>query len=422
MFNINRHNREDIEEAFMALLFNKTELLDVIQVIPKYLFNKDHQILLKAMLEDWNSNEDEEFVDLERMCENYPKLRTEEMALYCVHLKHNVLWMKKAYKRQLEIAEESIVKFYKEDLIKKLNKKLTVGEINYDEFVNKTKELDEIKLTHKAETLTREVIEMNYEENSIVNFKNYPKFSDNLKLTQNDLMVVGSTTGSGKTSFMLNLMNDLMTEYQCIYFNLEMSPSLIYKRVVAINSNLRVYDIGNYKTDYQKGKADKAIDVIEENGLIIEHEINDVQEVKSFISKVKDSSKHTIIFIDHVGLLKIKDKKSLYEQTTANIKELRKICLEYDCTIITASQLNRSAYTADDFSLSMLKDSGELENSARKIVLMHKDKKSPKDSLDIIMNIEIAKNDNGLLGVIKMDYDKQKQIFKEKSDIYVETK
>ena len=60
-------------------------------------------------------------------------------------------------------------------------------------------------------------------------------------------------------------------------------------------------------------------------------------------------------------------------------KQLRQICLEYDCTIISASQLNRGAYSSDELSLSMLKDSGELENSASKVILLYRDKDSNKD-------------------------------------------
>ena len=89
----------------------------------------------------------------------------------------------------------------------------------------------------------------------------------------------------------------------------------------------------------------------------------------------KNEKKHTIVFIDHLGLTRIESMKSLYEQTTEVAKELRQICLEYDCTIIGASQLNRGAYNSEEITLSMLKDSGELENSASKVILLYKQEK-----------------------------------------------
>ena len=62
-------------------------------------------------------------------------------------------------------------------------------------------------------------------------------------------------------------------------------------------------------------------------------------------------------------------------------------------------------------SLSMLKDSGELENSASKVILLYKKNKEDKKSN---MIINIAKNRDGIQDVnIEMEYDRQKQIFKE---------
>lgn len=90
------------------------------------------------------------------------------------------------------------------------------------------------------------------------------------------------------------------------------------------------------------------------------------------------------------------------------------MCLEYDCTIISASQLNRGAYSSEEITLSMLKDSGELENSASKVILMYRDKESHTDAEIVEMNINIAKNRDGVCGVIKMMYDKTKQVFEEK--------
>ena len=61
----------------------------------------------------------------------------------------------------------------------------------------------------------------------------------------------------------------------------------------------------------------------------------------------------------------------------------------------------------------MLKDSGELENSASKVILLYPDNDYDGENPIAPMNIEVAKNRDGICGVIKMDYDKTKQIFRE---------
>ena len=64
----------------------------------------------------------------------------------------------------------------------------------------------------------------------------------------------------------------------------------------------------------------------------------------------------------------------------------------------------------------MLKDSGELENSASKVLLLYKDKKAGKEDLMQDMKFDVAKNRDGYTGIINAVYDKEKQIFRERKD------
>lgn len=405
--NISRSNREEIENEFMALLLNQEKLLDSIQVKPKYLFKKENQILLQQLLTCWEKNHLINFAELVKVDKNFD-------FDYYFERRDNTFYYNKASEKQLKLSEESIIKFFKEDIIKDLNNRLNQGQMTYDEFILKMKKLDDIKIVDEIDELTEDEILNNIDEQKTIEFHKFKKMSYKLKLAQNDLLVIGSMTGTGKTGFMLNLMSDLMENYQCVYFNMEMSKSSIYKRIVAINSGIPVDNINNPETEYQKQIIKNSIKKIAEAGVVIEHRINDIKQIKFMINKIKKRNKHTIIFIDHLGLTKLSGKISLYEQMTEIMKTLREICLDYDCTIIGASQLNRSAYTSEELSVSMLKDSGELENSARKIILLYRDKESAKEDLNPTMNIDICKNDSGATGKIQMIYHKVKQIFEEK--------
>lgn len=407
MMNVCRSNREEIENQYMALLLNNEEALKNIHILPKYLFVEKNRKLLQYIMECYQKYQ---FIDLNTLVTLHPNFDIE----YWVDLRDKELYYKKAWKQQIKLSEESIIRFYKEDIIKELNNKLNKGEILYNEFISKTKKLDDIKIVNDIEPLTQEEILNNINEQKKINFNKFKKLSNILKLSQNDLLVIGSMTGTGKTGFMLNLMCDLMNEYQCVYFNMEMSKSSIYKRIIAINSNIPIDNINNPVSEYQHEIVKETINYIAQAGVIIEHKINNVKDIRTMISRIKNKNKHTIIFIDHLGLTKIDGKSSLYEQMTEIMKILRQICLDYDCTIIGASQLNRSAYTSEELSLSMLKDSGELENSARKIILLYRDKSSDKENLEPTMNIDVCKNDSGATGKVQMTYYKVKQIFKEK--------
>ena len=58
------------------------------------------------------------------------------------------------------------------------------------------------------------------EEKARINFNNFKKLNKTLEMVRGDFLIIGATTGMGKSGFMLNLMNDLMTGFQCIYFNI----------------------------------------------------------------------------------------------------------------------------------------------------------------------------------------------------------
>lgn len=408
MMNICRNNRIEIENEFLALLLNKNDLFNIIQIRPNWLCVKENRKLLEYCVECFNECG---IIKPDKIYEKHKDFNIE----YFTDIYLNVFYYDNAWKEQLKLAEESIVKYYKEDIIKMLNEKLKNDEIKYDEFMTKMKQLDDIQLTENVLSLTKcEILENINVDNSKIIFKDYPKLNNYLQLVQGDFLIIGATTGAGKSGFMLNLMNQLMLDYQCIYFNMEMSKSTIYKRLVSINADIPIKYINEPETDFQRKKIDNSMNILEKAKLIVEHKANDIKQIRSVVAKLKDKNRHTILFIDHLGLTKVDGTKSLYEQATEVAKQLRQMCLEYDCTIISASQLNRSAYQSEEPTLSMLKDSGELENSASKVILMYRDKESNKDSEIVGMNIEIVKNRDGFCGNVEMEYDKTKQVFKEK--------
>ena len=402
-------NREELEREFLALVLNKNEVIDLLQIKPKALKNKENQKILQYAIECYKSN------GAVLPMEIY-KLHKDFDIEYFIDILVNGMWFPNNWKKQLENAQENILKFFKEDVIKSLNERLKKSEITYDYFMESMKKLDEIQLDGNAIELSKnEILESINEEKARINLNRFDKLNNILKLVQGDFLIIGATTGAGKSGLMINLMADLMTAYQCIYFNMEMSKSTIYKRIVSVNANMRVEDVEKPKTDYQKELIEKTLDKIEKAKLIIEHKANDMTGIKTTIAKMKDKNKHTIVFIDHLGLVKIDGAKSLYEQATEVAKELRQICLEYDCTVISASQLNRGAYSSDEITLSMLKDSGELENSASKVMLLYKSKEAKKEDLNQEMIIDVAKNRDGFTGIVNVVYEKEKQIFREKN-------
>lgn len=398
---------EDIEKEFLSILVLKPKMaFDLLQIKPNYLSNSKYSSIMKAIIE------------------LYEKYKIVDIAQISVHCKGITLAelcdiVDDEYvpitdiKKQFMACQATILENHKKRVIEGLFKKLKNGDIDSVSYLEKMAKISEINIKNDTNILTKEEIEENISSEKIrIKLNDFPTLDKMLKLVQQDFVIIGAATGTGKSSLLLNFMNDLMDRYQCIYFNMEMSKSTIYKRMISIKSNVPISYIENPASDYQQGIIKKAINDLEKNQIIIEHKANYLQEIRQVL-KVFKNDKHTIIFLDHVGLIKSGNNKSIYEQTTDIAKSLRQLCLDYDCTIIAACQLNRTSYTSNEPNLSMLKDSGELENSSSKVILLYRDKTSSSDSLNPVMILDIVKNRDGQYGKVFCKYDKSKQIFKE---------
>ena len=257
---------------------------------------------------------------------------------------------------------------------------------------------------------SKEIFTLINSKNKNINFR-FSKLSETANIQEHDLVIIAARTGLGKSGFCLNLLEDLSNNYNCLYFNMEISEKQLYQRLVSINSGIEMKYLDNPSTTYQEGKIKEACERLASKQLKI---YSQGQTVASIRRKIMNESKngHTLVFIDHVGLIKAKKDSTLYENLTEIVKELRQISLDYDCTIFLVSQLNRSADNKQLPKISELKDTGELEQSATTIILMHDENQELNLSADKVkITFLIGKNRNGSLGMMHYKYDKLNQRF-----------
>ena len=171
----------------------------------------------------------------------------------------------------------------------------------------------------------------------------YPILDNNLNISEHDLVILAGATGGGKTTFALNLLNNMSKNYQCYYFNMEMGKNILYKRLVAMQTGIELKYLNNFDnlTLEQKQKVKDALYEIEKRKIILLNKSQNIADVKKQIANIRND-KHTIVFLDHIGLIK-SGGNSLYEKMTNIAKELRSISLDYNCTIIGLCQLSRSS-------------------------------------------------------------------------------
>lgn len=303
--------------------------------------------------------------------------------------------------------QEYAVKEYKKKILIATAKKLQINEIDIDEFYKLINEYSSLG-THTSTRLTKELlIDSIAKHKKNIKFTRFSILEKKLNLKENDFVILAGSTGVGKSGIAINLMDDLSKNYPCLYFNFEMVENELYQRLISINSKYSQKIIEKYETLPQKNLdiVNEAIENIAARKIDVINHSSTLSKLRSFIMSYK-SDKHFIVFIDHVGLIGMKGKSS-YEKMTEIAKELRKISLDNNCTIIGLCQLNREATkNATQPNLSMLRDSGELEQSASKVVFVWKVEKNGKENYYLV----IEKNRSGPKSIIPIEYNKNTQI------------
>lgn len=383
----------------IGMFLVKPQLLDLTILKPSY-FDKKHRDIFTAIKKSYKENKTIILEDILAV-----KGIDVDLVIACS--------TSTATTALFEQYQDYAVKEYKKKALLATAKKLQNDEITIDEFYKDTNNFASLG-SYSSTRLTKELL-----KGSITKHKNNIKFTrfsnleKKLNLKENDFVILAGATGVGKSGIAINLLDDLSHNYPCVYFNFEMVEEELYQRLISINSKLNQKMLESYETLPQKNMSvvNDAIDDISKRHIDIINHSSTLDKLRSFIMSYK-SDKHFIVFVDHVGLIGVRAKNS-YEKMTEVAKELRKMSLDNNCTIIGLCQLNREATkNAKQPNLSMLRDSGELEQSASKVIFVWKNEKDCAEDYYLV----IEKNRSGPKSIIPIGYNKENQIAYELSN------
>ena len=270
--------------------------------------------------------------------------------------------------------------------------------------------LDRIKSEESVLTFDKMLTCFEKETGEYIKFDQFPAFSKALNLKKHDSLVLGADTGFGKSSLALNWIHSLSKDYPIIYFNLEMSDIIVYKRLVGIHTKMEINLLDSYKnmTPELMSQVKQATKEITSGKPIrIFDDIRGIDKIRTICHELSQEE-HTIVVIDHMLLTEMEGSKNRYEKFTDISEELRKIAKDENITMILLCQLNREGKKNNkEPDLSALKESGSIENDATQVVFLWGNDEHP-------LRIMIRKNrggENG--GDFYINYDLKSQFMKE---------
>ena len=232
-----------------------------------------------------------------------------------------------------------------------------------------------------------------------------------------NLIILAARPSMGKTDVMLHFAKQAGW-HGCIpiVFSLEMQAEQLRNRLIASTGKINRYRMKNLYERLTKEQKDEWMEIIgrvsETNIEIFDKSGQTTQEMRMKIRKIKNQNpdKQLIVFIDYLTLIKpTNDHKGNMHLAVSDIsKQLKAIAKEFDCPVVSLAQLSRSVEKRNDKRpmLSDLRESGSIEEDADLVLFLYRDSYYSGKEDDRSLEIIIAKNREGEVGIVEAEYNK----------------
>lgn len=261
--------------------------------------------------------------------------------------------------------------------------------------------------------------ELSKDKSSFRGIKTKFKGIDNMLngLHGSDLMILAARPAVGKTSFAMNIVENLALQgYSCAVFSLEMSKEQLVQRMlcsvagVSMNNALR-----GQMNRSEWLKIAKAREMLSGTKIFIDDSsLVTPQEVLSKCRRLKrKNGALDFVMIDYIQLMNASGKKNLdnRQQEISEIsRNLKIMAKELNVPVLALSQLSRAVETRKGRpQLSDLRESGAIEQDADIVMFIHRPDRSATEKeisegkiKPNVAEIIIEKHRNGSTGVVEL--------------------
>jgi replicative DNA helicase len=219
------------------------------------------------------------------------------------------------------------------------------------------------------------------------------------------LIVVAAATGVGKSAFAAAIANHNL-ESGALLFSLEMMGREVASRIICMRAGIdsRRYDTGKL-SEQERVQADFEARELRGNFWIDDSASMDVAALRAKSLRWRAKHEISLIIVDYLGLVdeKISGGKRV-EIVGAISRGLKLLAMECRLPVIALHQLNRDAAKEKrEPQLHDLRDSGNVEQDANQVILLHKESSDEDTGVDVV-KCRVAKNRGGPLSSILLNF------------------
>ena len=231
-------------------------------------------------------------------------------------------------------------------------------------------------------------------------------------LNKSDLLLVAGRPGMGKTSFALNICENVAMRAgkKVVIFSLEMSAEQLVQRMLSSQASISSYSLrtGTLTPDEWIRLASSA-DMLSRSPIFIDDATDvTVASMKAKLRRIPDLG---LIVIDYLQLMTGNRRTDNRAQEISEItRGLKTLAKEFDVPVICCSQLSRATEGRQDRRpvLSDLRESGSIEQDADVVMFIYRDAYYNRESEEQnVAECIIAKNRHGETGSVKIGWDGQ---------------
>ena len=239
-------------------------------------------------------------------------------------------------------------------------------------------------------------------------------------LNKSDFILIGARPAMGKTSFALNLAQNVSVgaNKKCVFFSLEMTKEQLAERILASMAGVssQKFRTGEM-TDAEWIRIGNVAGELTNVPLYLDDTSSiTVPEIKSRVRRLKDVD---CVIIDYLGLVQSAQKKENRVQEVSDItRNLKMMAKDLNIPVICCAQLSRGTEGRGKQhrpQLSDLRESGSIEQDADIVMFLFRedyyrneaDPDKQDDIDDSHTELIVAKNRHGQTGTIDLAFDKE---------------